>query len=482
MTATTDASRGRSAALLLGAGLLLTAVPSRAAWTADPASNLPVCTSPVSQDLPDMVPDGSGGVIIVWQTTDADGARRVVVQRIDREGKAAWGGAGVAVCGLAGDQERPKVAADAFGGAIVVWQDHRSGSSWDVVAQRIDRTGRLRWPDAGIPISSAAGDQLGPQIAPDGHGGALIAWQDLRVDPEADLYAQAIDSTGRVHWSPDGIPIFAGPGAQLLPSITAVAHGGVFLWSDSRGSGEDASIRAQRIGAAGDPVWDPSGVLLDDGAAPDARPVSVAGGHDGVIVAWGSGPIRAQRLDAAGRLMWGDDGIALASADATLPAIATDGAGGAIVAWQTGEVEGEASDLRAQSVRASGTLRWGADGIAICRATGAQTEVVVTPARAGGVVAMWRDARDDPFGDLYAQRADSAGTVLWQPDGIVVSDAPGFQSALVICGDGRGGVVAAWTDDRAGRHIYAQRVDAPGTLGSRVGADGPTPQRTPMSR
>ena len=363
-------------------------------------------------------------------------------------------------------------------GPLSCEQDYRSGNNWKVFAQRIDRSGIRRWFEDGVPLSGAAGDQLGPQIDPDGHGGAIIAWQDFRDDPNSDLYAQAIDSTGQVRWSVDGIPIFAGPGAQLVPQVVASGAGGVFVWKDSRGSGTESGIYAQRVDERGSPMWDPGGVLLDDGVASDAHPVSVADGRGGVIVAWESGPIYSQRLDASGHRLWGDDGIALSSADGSAPAIVPDGDGGVLVAWQTGSLEAEASDVRVQSVLASGTVRWGADGIVVCRASGAQTEVAAARAAAGGVIVMWRDARNDPFGDLYAQRVDSSGTVLWKADGIVVSDAPGFQSALTIGSDGLGGAVATWTDGRAGRHIYAQRVTSRGRLG---GAGGRGPADAPES-
>jgi hypothetical protein len=460
-------------ALPLGAWLLLAATFCPAAGSAA-AWNLPVCTSPLSQDLPQIISDGSGGVIITWQATATSGVQGIFAQRLDREDRAAWGENGIAVCPRPTDQKWPTLVADSSGGAIVVWQDHRSGNNWDVFAQRIDRSGVLRWPAEGVPISSAASDQLGPEAASDGHGGAIVAWRDLREDPSSDLYAQAVDGTGQVRWSIDGIPVFAGPGTLLLPQVVMSGAGGVFVWRDSLGDGMYARIHAQRVDAGGNPMWGPGGVLLDDSAAPDAHPVSVADGRGGLVVAWESGPIHAQRLDVSGRRLWGDDGIVLSTADGSAPSVLSDGDGGVTVAWQTRSLDDEASDIRAQSVRASGTPRWGPDGIAVCEASGAQTEVVAAQAAAGGAIVMWRDARNDPFGDLYAQRVDSSGTALWKADGIVVSDAPGFQSALAICSDGLGGAVATWTDGRAGRHIYAQRVTP---QGKPVGHEGTRPAK-----
>jgi hypothetical protein len=190
-------------------------------------------------------------VIITWQSTDTDGVTGVFAGRVDREGGTAWAGKVVAICRAVGDQRWPMLAPDAAGGAIVVWQDFRSGKGWDVYAQRIDSSGSLRWPDEGVRISAAEGDQLGPQLAADGHGGAVIAWQDLRRGPEADLYAQAVDSSGRTRWAADGIPVLAGPGAQLVPQVVTCGAGSVFVWSDSRAGGEAVGIYAQRVDSRG---------------------------------------------------------------------------------------------------------------------------------------------------------------------------------------------------------------------------------------
>ncbi len=458
-----------------GAGALLGASPCLAAWPSAPASNLPVCTAPVAQDAPQIASEGSGGTILVWQTTSPTATGGVFAQRVDRAGMGAWGADGIAVCTAESEQRQPKVAVDSAGGVVVVWQDFRSGEDWDVYAQRIDRFGRLRWGAPGVRISGAPGDQVEPQIAADGYGGALIAWRDSRVDGEWDLYAQAIDSAGQVRWSADGIAVRSGPGTPTqLQIVTVDPGGGVFVWRDSPDDGESSRVGAQRVDPEGSLMWGPNGVVVDDGAAPDAHPVAVGDGRGGCIVAWESGPVHAQRLDELGLRAWGDEGVALSTRDGMAPAIVSDDRGGATIAWQTEPFDEDAADIRMQSVRASGTLRWSADGVSVCQASGAQAEVAVVRAAPGGAIVMWRDARDDPFGDLYAQRVDSSGAMRWAADGIVVSDAPGFQGSLTVTADGYGGAIAAWCDGRVGRHIYAQRVSPGGRLGGVLGeADAP---------
>ena len=44
---------------------------------------------------------------------------------------------------------------DGAGGAIITWQDSRSGGS-DIYAQRIVGSGGVQWTADGVPISTAA--------------------------------------------------------------------------------------------------------------------------------------------------------------------------------------------------------------------------------------------------------------------------------------------------------------------------------------
>lgn len=46
-----------------------------------------------------------------------------------------------------------------------------------------------QWADDGVPISTNLDYQYGPQIVSDGVSGALIAWQDMRSG-DGDIYMQ----------------------------------------------------------------------------------------------------------------------------------------------------------------------------------------------------------------------------------------------------------------------------------------------------
>jgi hypothetical protein len=93
-----------------------------------------------------------------------------------------------------GDQWVPTIVPDGAGGAIVTWYDVRSGNS-DIYAQRVSALGVVQWAANGVPLCTATGDQSYPQIISDGAGGAIITWMDDRSG-NSDIYALRIDANG----------------------------------------------------------------------------------------------------------------------------------------------------------------------------------------------------------------------------------------------------------------------------------------------
>jgi hypothetical protein len=113
------------------------------------------------------------------------------------------------------DQKLPQIAPDGSGGAIIVWQDSRNGVP-QIYAQRMDGAGVVQWTTDGVPICTAVGGQSNPQITPDGSGGAIIVWSDLR-GTDFDIYAQRVNAAGAVQWTVDGVAICTAPDFQEVP-------------------------------------------------------------------------------------------------------------------------------------------------------------------------------------------------------------------------------------------------------------------------
>lgn len=103
-----------------------------------------------------------------------------------------------AICIAAINEERPTIVSDGAGGAIITWQDLRNGYNYDIYAQRINASGVVQWTVNGVAICSALNDQLYPTIISDGAGGAIITWQDHRSGSNLDIYASRVFHDGEL--------------------------------------------------------------------------------------------------------------------------------------------------------------------------------------------------------------------------------------------------------------------------------------------
>lgn len=268
----------------------------------------------------------------------------------------------------------------------------------------------------------------------------------------------------RATWATNGSPASLADSNQVLPRSIPDGSGGVFIaWEDYRSG--NADIYAQHLDGAGNPLWGTNGTLVVAQANGQESPVLVRDGSGGVIVAWqdsrsGSYDIYAQGLNSLGAMRWPTAGVAIcaASGNQVLQVAAEDGAGGAFIAWR--DLRGVDSDIYAQRVDFAGATLWTNDGEAVCDAVGTQSDVRILSDQQGGAFLLWRDRRGGVTSDLYAQRANSAGTMLWTDNGVPVVTATFDQLSPVLVSDGRYGFIAAWHDQRNGAdyNIWAQRV------------------------
>ena len=97
----------------------------------------------------------------------------------DRLGWLASSTPGVAVCTASNLQQDPHIAATGDGGAIVAWQDRRSGTD-DIYALRLTASGGLAsgWVANGFGVCTATGAQSKPRLASDGASGAFVMFTD----------------------------------------------------------------------------------------------------------------------------------------------------------------------------------------------------------------------------------------------------------------------------------------------------------------
>ena len=144
---------------------------------------------------PDIVPDGFGGVIVAWSSTDENGYN-VYAQRIEDNGAFYWDKPARMVCGAPGDQVHAKLMVDKIGGAFLGWQDQRSGN-WDVYVQHVMPSGKLSWNETGLQITNQSRNEYLTTLGADGLGGIWITWWDERTG-KSDLLSMHVDALGKL--------------------------------------------------------------------------------------------------------------------------------------------------------------------------------------------------------------------------------------------------------------------------------------------
>jgi hypothetical protein len=423
-----------------------------------------------------MVPDGNGGAFLAWTDDRPGPAEAVFAQRFDAYGKALWAAGGVPVTmTISYDQHHTNIVPVGDGGAIVVYAHEYSATNTNIRAQRLDADGNMLWTTVAITICAAVGDQTYPVAISDGEGGAVIAWQDGRMG-NADVYAQRVDSSGVVQWTADGVAVCSAAenqyGVVIVPDGN---HGAIISWTDFRAV-THSDIYAQRIRYNGVPIWTANGVTVCTASGYQYNPQMIALDGGGAIATWTDyravthADIYAQRLDAGGWKLWTADGVAVCAepSDQQYPQIASDGSGGAIIAWEDIRAVMVAHwNIYAQRIGSDGVAQWTPGGVAVCTAMGDQESVDVAPSDGGGAIIAWEDERYGNY-DIYAQKVDGSGNALWQEHGIPVSDVSDMQVSAQLVEDGEGGAIVSWMDNRPFEYnwdLYALRVDSEGYWG-----------------
>ncbi|NHI92703.1 MAG: hypothetical protein EAX96_09385 [Candidatus Lokiarchaeota archaeon] len=313
------------------------------------------------------------------------------------------------------------------------------------------------WEDNGTIVCNETGVQRYTRICTDGNGGAIITWQDWR-NSEGDVFAQRINSSGYIQWNISGVAICTANETQSFVGICSDDNGGaIIIWADERDGGGYEGY-AQRVNSSGHVQWETNGIRYSLAAW---TPYLCSDGSGGAIIAFHlSGDLFIQRVNSTGHLPWGDSGIAfcMGPMSKSIRGICSDESGGAIITWL--DDRNGNYDIFTQRINSMGDILWDVGGTAICTALNLQDLSYPCSDGNGGAIIAWNDQRNNNE-DIYAQYINASGHVQWDNNGIPICNLPGDQESHQICSDGSGGAIITW-DNNPG--VYAQRINALGQV------------------
>jgi hypothetical protein len=188
---------------------------------------------------------------LVWQDNAADGnGLGISAARLDA-GLALNGAAFRVNAQGALDQEKPRVARLASGGAVVVWQGGPLGFQ-DIYARFLNADGSFATGD--ILVNTHTNQfQIDPSVAVLANGTVVVVWASSQQDGSLQgVYAQRFDAAGQKLGAEFRVNQFTGRN-QRTPAVAALADGNFAVaWiSELQRSAESVDVYARVFTAAG---------------------------------------------------------------------------------------------------------------------------------------------------------------------------------------------------------------------------------------
>jgi len=459
---------------LAGAGLAVLSIlghptETRAEWIPNGAQVVPW-----DGIHPSLLGDGNGGAFLAW-----DYQGRIRLERIGSDGSVPPGlpGGGANLYTSPHDQRYPLLIPDGSGGMYVVWTDERwiapqcpghcgSGLPLEIYIVRLlaDFSVAPGWPAGGMSVGAPLLPYfIPPQACTDGAGGLIVAWSEPSSPDAGNIRARRFGPDGSSVWGDSPTAVCSNTNGQFDPRLAPDGTGGaIIVWRDDRHVLPGYALFAQRISGAGVAQWNAQGVPVSTTQGVDAGPARMIAGADGsAFVSWveAGGGAYVGRITASGGVDWAFElGTTEAISDVR---IAEDGAGGTFVAWSDNDLH-----LLRLSPDGSPPLAWIGSEI-VCDAPGLQADPRVTSDDAGGAYLLWRDERSGGA-EVFATHIDASGSPAsgWPVNGRVVCSAPGTRTIQALARDGVGGAIALWDDQRdiPTEVLYAQRFVPSGLL------------------
>ncbi len=280
-----------------------------------------------------LISDGAGGAIVIWgkESSYQPGTTGSIFgQRVDSEGNLLWEREGTLIYSAA---ENATVTGhcmtnDGSGGAIVAWRQWAYKTIQDnskevdlngMYVQKLDASGNILWQPDGVPIETTKVSGPPPLMVGDGLGGAIITFTKLTSLTDG-LYAQKIDSDGKIKWQPGGVKVFdiKRGMAFSLQMVGDELGNAVISFAFHQDEIGQQGVQVQKLDPDGKTIWSTDEVVpVGNGIL--VHPFLSSDSKGGVFIAVdirkdessSSKKSYVQRINSSGNVLWGKEGIRL---------------------------------------------------------------------------------------------------------------------------------------------------------------------------
>jgi PKD domain len=432
---------------VLGTSLLLmalTAAPAGAAPAWIGANKLSVTEE--SAENPSIALDARGDALSAWERTDKETGNRVVEVASRPAGQPAWG-APLTISSGTLEGTLPQVALDSAGDGFAAWLS-KEGTEYSIlVSTRTGLSGAWTKPLTLQTIGTAVIDDAQPRIAADAKGDAIVLWEQAKgVESFVESSSRPAGATS---WGP---PQLAAEGGETMhnPEVGLDGAGNATAVWEERGA--DVRIDASSRPAGGS--WAPRVALSAEGANANVPRLAVAADGQAIAI-WerfdeeeveGEAKM-AEIIEAATRTSAAGTFSSPARVTKIQPTrgevagqhAALDEHGNAVVTWS--ETNATHEDLIEASAGKIATDTWGKAAVLSAPGGNFEEEPQIAVSPGGEAVAVWE--RNDGKNNIVEAAAGSAASGVW---GAAVALSAKGQDAdqQQVAVDAQGDAMAVW--------------------------------------
>ena len=305
----------------------------------------------------------------------------------------------------------------------------------------------------------------------------LLWWSEFTLESNA-LKIQKLDSLGKNQWQSNGICFTATNEHSQAIVLPDNNEGCDIIYRT--GWYFNGKIYLQNINANGEMKYQVPGKQIANTAETNSQThaVAIRLANSNIFCCWYNGTedegndyLYSQIFDTDGNYVWASNGVQLLSrklggrANDVRPAVCESDTDIVIVAQTL--LDDSTYDLYAQKINKDGVLLWGNNGMPVCTASNQQEYVSVAADINNNIFVVWDDLRRMfKYYDVYVQCLDSTGSNIWQVNGVTLTDTTStgiyfsaFENKPSIVKSGNSTVYVTWQDFRnENPDIYAQKV------------------------
>lgn len=272
--------------------------------------------------------DGSGIGHAVWGRYDGNDGRIQYTRSID--GGVSWS-VPVNLSTSGGSAERPQIVVDGSGNLVAVW--NRSDGSYDIIQSSRSTNSGVSWSTP-VNLSLTGQDASNSRVATDGSGNVVAVWN--RSDGGNQIIQASRSTNGGVSWSTPADLSESGQSAQRQQVAVDGSGNAVAVWL--RNDGDDDIVQSSRL-VAGGVSWSVP-VDVSPAGVQAATPQIAVDGDGNAVAVWrlvvvGEATIIQSSRLVAGGVSWSAPvQLSTSGLSADNPQVAVDDSGNAVAVWQ----------------------------------------------------------------------------------------------------------------------------------------------------